>query len=156
MSIQVISFKCILKNKAGQLISSTFNKEVLNAPAGQNVVLDGLSKGLQNLTKGEKRSISLSAEEAYGLYDPNKVILYQKSKLPKHLRVGEFISIANKSGHVKSFKVMQFHDDMVSLDGNHPLAGQDLIFEIEALDVREATSKEISDSANTITKQVLH
>jgi FKBP-type peptidyl-prolyl cis-trans isomerase SlyD len=156
MSIQVISFNCILKNKVGQVISSTFNREVLNAVENGNVVLSGLIKGLQNLKKGERRSISLSAEEAYGLYDPKKVILFPRSKLPKHMREGEMISIVGKSGQLRSYKVLQFHDHMVSLDGNHPLAGQDLIFEIEALDAREATAEEIAESTNTVVTQVLH
>jgi FKBP-type peptidyl-prolyl cis-trans isomerase SlyD len=156
MNIQVISFNCLLKNKAGQIISSTFSREVLNSSVAQNDVLSGLSKGLQNLTKGERRSISLSAEEAYGLYEPKKVVLFPKSKLPDNVHIDEYVSITSKTGNVRSYKVIQFHGDMVSLDGNHPLAGQDLIFEIETLEVRDATIEEISQSGNTITTQVLH
>jgi FKBP-type peptidyl-prolyl cis-trans isomerase SlyD len=156
LSIQVISFNCLLKNKAGHLISSTFSREVLNSSLIQNDILSGLSKGLQNLTKGERRSISLTAEEAYGLYEPKKIVLFPKSKLPDSIRVGEYISITSKTGHVRSYKVIQFHGDMVSLDGNHPLAGQDLIFEIETLEVREATIEEVARSANSITTQILH
>lgn len=157
MSIQVISFNCILKNKAGHLISSTFNRDVMAVAAGENLGLAGLAKGLQNLTKGEKRSIALTAEEAYGLYDPKKVILYPRSKLPRDLRVGQFISIAGKSGRIRSYKALQFHDDMVSLDGNHPLAGQDLVFEIETIDARDATSEEINASmTEDISTHLLH
>ena len=156
MSIQVISFNCILKNKAGQIISSTFNREVMTTSDAQGLILVGLSRGLQNLIKGEKRSISLSAEEAYGLYEPKKVILYPRKKLPQQVRVGQMISITGKSGLQRSYKVMQLHEDMVNLDGNHPLAGQDLIFEIEALEAREATREEIASSLNNVSIQVLH
>jgi FKBP-type peptidyl-prolyl cis-trans isomerase SlyD len=156
MSAQVISFNCLLKNKTGQVISSTFNRDVLTASEGQSVVLDGLVKGLQNLIKGEKRSIALSAKDAYGFYEPQKVILYPRKKLPRHVLVGEFVSIAGKSGTIRSYKVLQFHDDMASLDGNHPLAGQDLIFEIETLEARAATTDEISQSTNVVATQILH
>jgi FKBP-type peptidyl-prolyl cis-trans isomerase SlyD len=156
MSIQVISFNCILKNKAGHLISSTFNRDVLSDSNSDNTLLNGLAKGMQNLIKGERRSISLSAEEAYGLYEPKKVILYPRTKLPRHTQVGEVITITSKSGVRRSYRVMAFHDDMASLDGNHPLAGQDLIFEIETIDAREATSEEIESSTRAITSQVLH
>jgi FKBP-type peptidyl-prolyl cis-trans isomerase SlyD len=156
VNAQVISFNCLLKNKIGQVISTTFNRDVLTSSPVQNGVLQGLAKGLQDLTKGEKRSISLSAEEAYGLYEPKKVILYPRSKLPQHLRVGDIVSIAGKSGSVRSYKVMHFHTDLASLDGNHPLAGQDLIFEIEALAVRQATREEIEESFNTVSTQLLH
>lgn len=157
MRTQVITFNCLLKNKAGKFISSTFNREVLTLiEDDQSALLYGLAKGLQNLKKGEKRTISLSAKEAYGFYDPNKVILYPRRKLPPNLRAGESITIVNKAGIPRSYKVIQFHDDMVSLDGNHPLAGQDLIFEIEALEARDATLKEIEDSLNIVSKQLLH
>lgn len=156
MSAQVISFNCLLKSKTGQFISSTYNREVLTSLADETAMLQGLAKGLQNLKKGEKRSISLSAEEAYGFYDPQKVILFPKRKLPKNLRPGDPVSIVGKSGRPRSYKVVQFHDEMVSLDGNHPLAGQDLIFEIEAIDARDATAQEIDESKNVVSTQLLH
>jgi len=156
MSTQVISFKCLLKNKAGRFISSTVNRDVLTNVENKSSILSGLAKGLQDLKKGEKRTIRLSAEEAYGLYDPKKVILFPRRKLPKQLQTGETISIAGKSGAIRSYQVIQFHDDMVSLDGNHPLAGQDLIFEIEAIDARDATRQEIEDSLNSCSTQLLH
>ncbi len=156
MKIQVISFNCLLKNKAGRFISSTFNREVLNAVEVKNSMLSGLAKGLQDLKKGEKRVIALTAEEAYGLYDPTKVILYPKKKLPQPSRLGETISIVGKSGATRVYTLTQIHDDMVSLDGNHPLAGQDLVFEIETLDARQATQTEIDDSLNVVSHQLLH
>jgi FKBP-type peptidyl-prolyl cis-trans isomerase SlyD len=128
MSIQIISFNCVLKNKAGKLISSTFNREVLTSTDDHTTVLSGLVKGLQNLKKGEKRTISLSAREAYGLYDPKKIILFPRKKMDSKLRVGESVTIIGKSGTNRTYRIVQFHDDMVSLDGNHPLAGQDLVF----------------------------
>lgn len=157
MSTQVISFNCLLKNKAGKFISSTFNREVLTlVEADQAGMLKGLALGLQNLKKGEKRSISISAEQAYGLYDPKKIILFPKKRLPKTIRIGETITIISKTNVERNYTVLQLHDDLVSLDGNHPLAGQDLVFEIEAIDAREATAKEINDSANVVSTQLLH
>lgn len=156
MGIQVISFYCHLKNKTGQTISSTYNRDVLTGSLEKDPMLRGLASGLQNLKSGEKRTISLVAEDAYGLYDPNKVILYPRKKLPKTLRVGEMICIVDKNGRARSYKLLEFHSDMASLDENHPLAGQDLIFEIEALDVREATVDEIADASHEVSKIVFH
>ena len=154
MSVQVISFNCVLRNKVGQVISSTYNRDVLNL--SDDVGLKGLAKGLQDLKTGERRSISLSAEEAYGLYDPKKVILFPKKKLPESPRVGSMISIRHKSGRTDVYKVLQVMDSFVSLDGNHPLAGQDLIFDIEAISVRTASAEEIAESATSLVTQVLH
>ncbi len=156
MGIQIISFSCLLKNRVGHLLSTTYNHEVISSLNEDDPVLAGLVRGLQNLTKGEKRSIQLRADEAYGFYDPKKVILYPRNKLVKHLKVGDLVAIKGKSGQIRHYKAVQLHDDMVSLDGNHPLAGQDLVFEIEALQVRNATPEEISQSSNKVSQVVLH
>lgn len=157
MQPQIISFNCILKNKAGKLISTTFNREVLTALGHEQIgVLSGLSKNLQNLKKGDKRKISLLAEEAYGLYYPNKVILYPRKQLPKDIRAGEMINIVGKSGIQKAYLVVEFFAHFVRLDGNHPLAGQDLIFEIETLEARDATQEEITGASNLVHAQLLH
>lgn len=157
MRPQVISFKCILKNTAGRLISQTYNREVLNSlepdPGG---TLSGLCKNLQNLKKGETRSFTVPAEEAYGLYDPEKVILFPRKKLPNPVQKGELIKIMSSSGVLRTYRLIEFHDDFARLDGNHPLAGQDLIFEIETLEARDATPKDLEDSINQVYKQRLH
>ncbi|WP_409478534.1 peptidylprolyl isomerase [Pseudobdellovibrio sp. HCB154] len=156
MNPQIISFNCLLKNRAGKLISATYNRDVLNAIDADDAQLIALAQGLQNIKKGEKRKISISAEQAYGFYDPKKIILYPTRKLPKDIRLGQSIKILTKSGIIKNYVVSQFHNDLTSLDGNHPLAGQDLVFEIEALDVRDATDEEIENSNNSVSKQILH
>jgi FKBP-type peptidyl-prolyl cis-trans isomerase SlyD len=157
MQGQVISFKCLIRNKAGHLISTTYNREVLTLnempPTG---ILWGLNKNLQNLKKGEKRSILVLAEEAYGLYDPTKVILYPRKKLPKNIIKGELVQIISKNKIKNSYCVVETYSDHVRLDGNHPLAGQDLIFDVETLDAREATEKEIVDALNPVNIQLLH
>lgn len=156
MKAQVISFKCELKNKAGQLISSTYNRDVLNSVENQSDMLSGLVRGLQNLAKGERRSIVVAANEAYGLYDPQKVIFFLRSKLPQNLKPGQPVSIVGKSGLTRCYTVIELNDEYATLDGNHPLAGQDLVFEIEALEVRAATREEIDDSTNSCSVQHLH
>ncbi|MFM6928512.1 MAG: peptidylprolyl isomerase [Bdellovibrio sp.] len=156
MNAQIISFNCVLKNKCGRLISSTFNRDILNMKLVGEGMLEGLAKGMENLTEGEHRSISLSAEQAYGLYDPKKVILFPRKKLPEEAKVGGAVSIRGKSGKMRMYKVIDLVSPLARLDGNHPLAGQDLVFEIEALKVREATTAEIEEALNPFGAQVLH
>lgn len=152
---QIITFNCVLKNSAGQLISSTYNKDILTVINDDQAMLLGLAKGLQNIKAGEKRKIVLKAEEAYGFYDPKKVVYYPRKRLSKDVKPGEILKIVDKSGAARTYKVVALHADMVSLDGNHPLAGQDLVFEIETLASREATAEEIN-AANSVAVQHLH
>lgn len=149
MTAQVISFNCVLKNRVGKVISETFNKDVINSTSN-NDVLKGLAIGLQNLKKGEKRKILLDAEDAYGFYDPKKVILFPRSKIPKsqNLKIGSTVEIVSKTGTKRRYSVQQLHPDFLTLDGNHPLAGQDLIFEIETISARLATDEELQESCN--------
>lgn len=158
MRAQIVSFKCLLKNAAGQLISSSFNRDVLTSPSEDGAPLKGLAQALQGLKKGERRSIHLKAEEAYGFYDPKKVILFPIKKISgvAEVRRGQEVSIVSKSGKLRNYRILQVHGEMVSLDENHPLAGQDLVFEIEATEARNATNEEIIEAQNLISKQWLH
>jgi FKBP-type peptidyl-prolyl cis-trans isomerase SlyD len=154
MAIQVVSFHCVLKNKLGQIISSTFNQNVLTEGNPEvTQVLQGLSDGLRDLRKGEKRKVYLRAEDAYGFYNPQLVIVrpLEEISMKGPLRTGEPIVYVT-NGSRQNFRVMEISSDSVTLDGNHPLAGQDLVFEIEALEAREATAEEIAKSAVSIPK----
>lgn len=149
MNAQIISFHCVLKNRLGHVLSSSYNHEVLtSAPPETEATLPGLSRGLRDIKKGEKRSILLSADQAYGFYDVSKVFDLPRSDLKgtDHLSLGEKVFFARPGGEVELYRVTNLTADRVTLDANHPLAGQDLIFEIEATEVREATPEELSDS----------
>lgn len=158
MQAQIISFKCLLKNVAGQLISSSFNRDVLTSPSGEGAPLKALALALHGLKKGESRSIHLKAQDAYGFYDPKKVILFPLNKIPdfKNISRGQTVSIVSKKGIFRTYRILQIHGDMVSLDENHPLAGQDLVFEIEATEVRDATLEEIAEDQNLVSKEWVH
>ncbi len=156
MKAQIVSFHCVLKNKLGKVLSSTFNNGVITVTGGPGVVLQGLAEGLQNLRKGEKRKIMLSAEKAYGFYDPQKVVQCMREELPDHLtlRHGDHVFLSSDDGVGRNLRVIEISGDRFTLDGNHPLAGQDLIFEIEATQARDATADEMS--ANSEDTSGLH
>lgn len=157
MKPQIISFKCTLKTKMGTLISTTYNIDVLTALENEETcLLAGLSKNLRNLKKGDKRNIELTAKDAYGFYYPEKIIFYPRIQLPREPHVGETITIVSKNGASNAYVVLELFSNFARLDGNHPLAGQDLIFEIETLAARSATKEEILDSSNTLQKQIMH
>ncbi len=158
MQAQIVSFSCLLKNITGQLISSSFNRNVLTSHSGEGAPLKSLAYALHGLKKGERRSIYLKAKDAYGFYDPSKVILFPLCRLPnsENICCGQIVSILSKKGKLRTFRVLQVQGDMVSLDGNHPLAGQDLIFEIEATEARDATLEEIAETQNSFSKQWVH
>ncbi len=145
---QIVSFHCVLRDRVGKVISSTYNHGVLTSPEGQGKLLLGLAQGMQDLSQGEKRHISLSAEQAYGFYDPDLVIRVSRRGIVqgRYLEVGNQIVTQATDGEYKVFRVVHATQIALTLDGNHPLAGQDLTFEIEATEIREATDEEMAES----------
>ena len=146
MGIQVVSFHCVLKNKLGRIISSTFNQNVLTDGPRDAETLTALVEGLQDLEKGEKRKISLRADQAYGFYNPKLVITCPLEEMSTEtpIKLGEKVTYV-KNGKRTAYRVIGLSSESVTLDANHPLAGQDLVFEIEATEARAATLEEVGD-----------
>jgi FKBP-type peptidyl-prolyl cis-trans isomerase SlyD len=165
MKAQVISFHCTLKNQLGQLISSTTNRDVVTrAPLNDPGMLPGLAEGLRDLQSGEKRSISLRADQAYGYYDPKLSVIRSREEVFGHVSGGKDIRLGDKigipiEGKLTVYRVVALSAETITLDANHPLAGQDLVFEIEAFETREATAADLEDldeSAEPPPAQFLH
>lgn len=149
MKAQIVSFHCVLRDKMGRVISSTFNREVITQTTKPAALLKGLADGLSDLRTGEKRTISLSAQEAYGYYNPRLVSRISRGELSRGatLRLGDRLLMkSSDNGEVIEFRVVEEDPDSVVLDGNHPLAGQDLVFDIETLEARDASEEEIAES----------
>ena len=115
--------------------------------------LRGLVKGLQGLKPGERRQIFVPAPEAYGFYDKDLVIDVPRDDFPdgEVPKYGAEIMGEFQDGTPRVFRVVQVTRGFVTLDGNHPLAGQDLIFDIEATDIREATQDDVEGDEITFT-----
>jgi FKBP-type peptidyl-prolyl cis-trans isomerase SlyD len=167
MKARVISFNCVLRDSLGKIISSSFNHDVLtqsqNAASGGEAEasirpktsqfdfhepLQGLVDGLQGLKEGERRKIFVTAERAYGFYDPELVMRVPRKKFPKGeaLEVGFQVMTQSDDGESRVFRVIESDATSVTLDGNHPLAGQDLCFDIEAVAARDATDEELASA----------
>jgi FKBP-type peptidyl-prolyl cis-trans isomerase SlyD len=147
---QVVSFHCTLRNTLGEVLSSTYNRDVITYMGKDKVPapLQGLVEGLQDLKIGQRRSIPVSAEKAFGFYDPELVSKVRRKSVPssEQLRVGDSIQVQVDEFQIRLYKVIEIDADSIVLDANHPLAGQDLVFDIEATEVRDATHEEIAES----------
>jgi FKBP-type peptidyl-prolyl cis-trans isomerase SlyD len=158
MKPQVVSFHCILRNRLGQVLSSTYNRDVITFLEKVPAPLQGLAEGLQNLKKGQRRQIAISAEKAFGYYDPGLVSHVRRKSIPEgnRLKVGDSVQVQGDDSQIRWYNVIEVSHDTIVLDANHPLAGQDLVFDIEATDVRDATHEEIAESNEDNSKSFLH
>jgi FKBP-type peptidyl-prolyl cis-trans isomerase SlyD len=149
MKVQIVSFHCVVKNKLGQFISSSFNHDVMTtrhpSEKKQAEPLSGFVEGLHGVRKGQKKKICVDADRAYGFYNPALAVEVPRSKLPKGktLKTGdEFLAVFEEDDEPRLYRVTAGMAHSVMVDGNHPLAGQDLVFDIEVTASRMENEEE--------------
>jgi len=148
MKPQVISFHYDLTDKAGKAIESSRKGGVpLVCLEGAGQILPGLEAALSALKKGEKKTVKLASVDAYGEHDAKLIVQVPKSQLPPveggELKKGSQFQSETPEGHLQIFTVTEVKENQVTLDGNHPLAGQDLTFDVEVVEIRDATEEEL-------------
>ncbi len=99
---------------------------------------------------GETVSVTLPPEEGFGIPDPSMTFMDKLDNVPEEFRhIGAEAEFQNKDGETKTFRVTEIKDGKLTLDGNHPLAGQTVEFLVNILQVREATEAELSGNVPT-------
>lgn len=142
MSQKVISFHYKLTNTKGDELDSSEGKEALAFLTGSNQIISGLEKELIKLNVGDKKTVNVSAEEAYGPKLDDRVAEVPRDQFPEEIEVGMMFS-TDPEGH-SIVTVTAMTDDMVTVDGNHPLAGEALTFDVEVTESRDASEDEVS------------
>ena|SRR3989475_6541161 len=115
---------------------STAGKEPFSYIHGEHEIIPGLEKGLAGLKAGDKKRIVLTAADAYGSYDEKKKVSVPKANVPPETKVGSLLH----SEEGLEARVIQVSGDSVVLDMNHPLAGKDLVFDVDILKVEKPAS----------------
>lgn len=140
---KVITFNYTLTDAQGKLLDSS-NEGPMSFLTGVGQIIPKLEEELMGMLIGQKKTVNLKAEEAYGQNDPKMVMDVPRSDLAHlELEVGAFLQL-NLGEVMKVVRVTKLTTDSVTLDGNHPLAGQDLVFDIEMLNLRPATNEEVT------------
>jgi len=141
MSQKVITFHYKLTDSDGVAIESSFERDPITFMSEMGMIVPGLEKEILNYTTGQKGRVEVKAEEGYGLIDFAKYVKVPRASLPKQdINVGDMFQ-SNQSP--LPFTVKEVTETEVVLDGNHPLAGEDLIFEVEVVEAHEASEQEL-------------
>lgn len=144
---RVISFHYTLTGQDGEVIdTSRDSKQAFSYLEGMNQIIPGLEKAMSLLNVGDTRKIEVEAKDAYGEHDPQLIVDVPKTKLPNSdkLEVGDQFQASGPNGEHLLFRVIELNGDEVKLDGNHPLAGEKLTFDVEVTAVRDATAEEMA------------
>lgn len=144
LSRRVFSFNYVLTDSKGDVLDKS-EGQALSFLEGAGQIIPALEQQILDLKSGDKKKVSLTATEAYGEQSDKMVMDVPKADVA-HLdvQVGSYLQLEVGDGRQKVVRVTKISDDTVTLDGNHPLAGQALVFDIEMVSIRPATTEEMA------------
>ena len=120
----------------GTVFDSSLNpgREPLSATLGQGALIPGFEKGLLGMSVGESKTVNIPCVEAYGDLNEQLVAEVPKDRVPEGVIEGQMLQTMTQQGPM-NVVVKEVKDDVVILDANHPLAGKDLIFDLEVISI---------------------
>jgi FKBP-type peptidyl-prolyl cis-trans isomerase SlyD len=141
---KVVSFLYTLKDDQGTILDES-KEQPLEYLHGYKNIIKGLETALEGLSVGDKKEVKVEPTEGYGLHHDSLIETFEKSQFPEELELepGIELQVQTPEGPM-IFSVKSIDGDKVTLDGNHPLAGETLYFSIEISDIRDAHPEEIA------------
>ncbi len=146
--MRLITFHYTLRDAGGRVLDTSRGGAPMPFIEGSGQIIEGLEEPLRAMAAGEKRSIVVPPERGYGVRETELVQKVAKANLPVgDVKVGDqFQTGPDRQAPVVT--VLAIEGDEVLLDANHPLAGQELHFEVELVAVRAATPAELQQARN--------
>ena len=140
----VVTLHYKVSSEDGTELDSSFGKEPMTVLLGRRFLIEGLEEALNGKQKGETFSVTVGPEKAYGERAEQLVQAVPKSLFEgMEVEVGMSFRATTEQGE-QSVMIIETTDDEVVVDGNHPLAGLPLTFEVEIVNVREPTADELA------------
>jgi FKBP-type peptidyl-prolyl cis-trans isomerase SlyD len=141
----VVFMHYTLSDDQGQTIDTSSGRDPLPYLHGGNNIVPGLEKALTGLEAGETLKVSVPCEEGYGPVVPEAIqtVPHEVFDGIEEIKPGMQFQAEGPQGQVQVITIKEVQDDGIVVDGNHPLAGQTLHFEVEITEVREATAEEL-------------
>jgi FKBP-type peptidyl-prolyl cis-trans isomerase SlyD len=145
MSKNVIGFHYTLTVDGEQIESSFNGGEPLFFLEDAQQIIPGLEKEIIGLNVGDKKTVNVTANEAYGDVNQEMIVTVKRSQFPEdaNLQVGDQFQI-NDTPESPVFRIVNILNDDVTIDGNHPMAGKSLTFDVEITTKRAATEEEVA------------
>ena len=123
--------------RTGETFDSSEGREPLEFTVGSGQVIKGFDEGVKGMSVGEKKTVEIPVGDAYGEKNEELIIEFPKAQFPADMNpeVGQQLMMSNGSEQSFPVVIKEVKDDSVLLDANHPLAGQDLVFDIELVEI---------------------
>ena len=125
------------KLRSGETFDSSEGREPLEFTVGSGQVIPGFDEGVRGMQPGEKKTIEIPVDQAYGQKSQEMIIEFPSNQFPPDMKpeVGMQLMMNNGQGQQFPVTIAEVRDETVLLDANHPLAGQDLIFDLELVEI---------------------
>ena len=122
----------------GTTFDSSEGRQPLEFEVGSGTVIRGFDRGVNGMSVGEKKTISIPADDAYGQRQEEMMIEFPRSNFPPDIEpeIGMTLNMHSEDGNALPVVITDINPESIILDANHPLAGEDLIFDIELIDVK--------------------
>lgn len=121
----------------GTQFDSSDGREPLEFQLGSGQIIQGLDEQVQGMSVGDKQTVTIPADGAYGPHRPEGVQSVPRTQIPEGVdtSVGARLQATGSDGRAMTLTVVDTSDDAITVDANHPLAGKDLVFDVELVEV---------------------
>ena len=125
------------KLSSGEQFDSSTGREPLEFTVGAGQMIKGFDAAMPGMNVGEKKTINIAPEDGYGEKSDDAIIEFPKENIPEDMKLeaGMPLTLTNQEGQPVPVVVVEVKDDVVILDANHFLAGQELVFDIELVEI---------------------
>ncbi len=127
----------------GTTFDSSEGREPLEFEVGSGAVIAGFDSGVTGMTVGDKKTVHIPVDEAYGQKQPDLLMEFPRDRFPEDMvpEIGLQLNMSNGQGQNFPVVIREVKDDVVILDANHPLSGEDLVFDLELVEILAPKSK---------------
>ena len=121
----------------GTIFDSSLEREPIEFILGQDTVIPGFEQAVIGMEAGESKDVSIPPEDGFGEYSEDLVVNIEKSILPPDInpKLGMQLEVSSEEETPRVFTIADIAEDIITLDGNHPLAGKEIAFKIELLEI---------------------
>lgn len=132
-----------------EVVDTSEGREPIQFVQGKEQIIPGLEAEIYGMSTGESKEVVIEPEKGYGELQPEAGMEVPKEEFPEEipLEPGTELQLRNQNGEIINARIDSVEKDNVILDFNHPLAGKDLHFDVEVVDVREASADELSQGS---------
>lgn len=153
---KVVTFIYTIEDEAGLILEQS-DLPISYVHGGKHDLFEKIEHELEGAVVSDTIAVSLTPDEAFGAHDPDLTFTDDIENVPMEFRhVGAEVEMMNDKGDSRQFVVTRIENGKLTVDGNHPMAGKVITFNIKVTDIRDATPEEITNGVEPMAMPVLH